>query len=557
MSAEPMSTEPISTEPISTERMGTGCLSIVVISYNTPRELPRTLLSLSPGYQRGMDRNDYEVIVVDNGSTNPPTAAQYEHLGMDLTVLTTESPSPSPVAAINRGLNASVGSVVGVFIDGARIASPRLLRTALEAVRTSPRAVVGTRGRYLGYKFQRDSMMEGYNQATEDQLLGSVDWQADGYELFGISVFDESAGASWLNPIAESNSLFMSRQMWAELEGYDERFALPGGGMVNLDTWSRAIDLPDARPIVLLGETTFHQFHGGVATNGSLATIDTFYEDYLAIRGREYVVPDVPLQLWGSFPFVVSPIELGLTQAVNVDVSPSRVRQELSSRVGQHLPPSVRRRGRQLLDVAGPVLHGDLSGGRRQREQDHRYAAQIRECPLFNAEWYLEQYPDIVEFDPAEHYLRYGLLQDRQPGPQFDGVWYASNYPDVRASGTNPLLHYLLYGIHEGRRIRPLDLVPDPAQIEEMKFQTEQITHCELFDAEWYLVTYPEVAKTGWTPAFDYLRFGVALKRQPSLQFDGLWYLQAYDDVRATGMNPLLHYVLYGEAEGREIRPVT
>ena len=534
--------------------MSDGFLSIVVISYNTPRELPRTLLSLSPGYQQGIDRDEYEVIVVDNGSSIPPTVAQYEHLGMDLTVLTTESPVRSPVAAINRGLNLSIGSSVGVFIDGARIASPGLLRSAREALRVSQRAVVGTRGRYLGYKFQRDSMLDGYNQAAEDHLLATVAWQDDGYDLFQISVFDESAGASWLNPIAESNSLFMSRPMWAELNGYDPRFRLAGGGMVNLDTWKRALALPEARPVVLLGESTFHQFHGGVATNGTLKAIDVFYEEYRTIRGREFVHPEDPVHLWGSFTHVVSPIDLGVSRPSVMAEPPSRVRQQLSMRIGQHLPPSVRRRGRQVLDVLGPALHGDVVG--RRRKMERMYAAQIRESLLFSADWYLRQYPDVVGFDPAEHYLRYGLLQDRQPGPQFDSVWYANSNPDVGTAGTNPLLHYLLYGIHEGRRIRPIELVPDPAQVEETNFQTEQITHCDLFDAEWYTASYPAACDAEWTPAHDYLRYGVAHGRQPSPRFDGLWYLEAYDDVRSTGMNPLLHYIFYGQAEGREIRNV-
>ncbi len=316
-------------------------LSIVVISYNTPRELPRTLLSLSPGYQQGIDRSDYEVIVVDNGSTNPPTAAQYEHLGMDLTVLTMESPTSSPVAAINRGLNASIGSSVGVFIDGARIASPGLLRSAREALRLSSRAFVGTRGRYLGYKFQRDSMLDGYDQAAEDHLLSTVDWQDNGYELFQISVFDESAGPSWLTPISESNSLFMSRQMWAELNGYDPRFQLPGGGMVNLDTWTRALALPGAQPIVLLGEATFHQFHGGVATNGSLKTIEGFYEEYRAIRGHEFVHPQDPVHLWGSFTFVVSPIDLGISRPSVVAHPPSRAATATVD-ASRTAPPTIR-----------------------------------------------------------------------------------------------------------------------------------------------------------------------------------------------------------------------
>ena len=46
-------------------------LSVVVVVYNMAREAPRTLHSLSAVYQRHIDPDDYEVIVVDNGS-NPP-----------------------------------------------------------------------------------------------------------------------------------------------------------------------------------------------------------------------------------------------------------------------------------------------------------------------------------------------------------------------------------------------------------------------------------------------------------------------------------------------------
>ena len=35
--------------------------------------------------------------------------------------------------------------------------------------------------------------------------------------------------------MAESNALFMDRDLWLELGGYDERFTTPGGGLANLD----------------------------------------------------------------------------------------------------------------------------------------------------------------------------------------------------------------------------------------------------------------------------------------------------------------------------------
>jgi hypothetical protein len=42
------------------------------------RELPRTLRSLAPGYQRGIEPDEYEVIVVDNGSPAPLDAAMLD-----------------------------------------------------------------------------------------------------------------------------------------------------------------------------------------------------------------------------------------------------------------------------------------------------------------------------------------------------------------------------------------------------------------------------------------------------------------------------------------------
>ena len=46
-------------------------LSVVVITHNMRREAPRTLQSLAPEYQREVDPAAYEVLVVDNGSSEP------------------------------------------------------------------------------------------------------------------------------------------------------------------------------------------------------------------------------------------------------------------------------------------------------------------------------------------------------------------------------------------------------------------------------------------------------------------------------------------------------
>lgn len=278
-------------------------LSIVVVSYNIPRELPRTLYSLSPAFQRDVSRETYEVLVVDNGSSVPPTEAEYADLGLNLRVLRNPDPLPSPATAINLGLVEARGRWICVFIDGARLASPGLLHTALQALQVSPRAVVGSRGRYLGHDFQSAGMRRGYTREKEDQLLESVNWREDGYKLFHISVFDESSISSWFSPIAESNSIFLARPQWEELGGYDPAFASAGGGMVNLDTWVRALELPGAVPIVLLGEATFHQLHGGRSTNAvePIARGAFVAQEYLEVRGKPFRHSEVPLRFWGTF----------------------------------------------------------------------------------------------------------------------------------------------------------------------------------------------------------------------------------------------------------------
>jgi hypothetical protein len=52
-----------------------------------------------------------------------------------------------------------------------------------------------------------------------------------------------------------------------QVGGFDEKFVSAGGGLTNLDFFNRVNERNDINPVMLLGEATFHQFHGGTATN--------------------------------------------------------------------------------------------------------------------------------------------------------------------------------------------------------------------------------------------------------------------------------------------------
>ena len=139
-------------------------LSLIVVAYNMARELPRTLYTLSSQYQRDINPQDYEVIVVDNGSDQPVDSAMWASWQAwpgQFRLLRIDQASHSPVDAINRGLAQARGHCIGVMIDGARMCSPGLLGQALQACNGIDGAVVGALGWYLGPDFQRQSMVRG------------------------------------------------------------------------------------------------------------------------------------------------------------------------------------------------------------------------------------------------------------------------------------------------------------------------------------------------------------------------------------------------------------
>ena len=85
------------------------------------------------------------------------------------------------------------------------------------------------------------------------------------------------------------------------------------------------------------------------------------------------------------------------------------------------------------------------------------------------------------------------------------------------------------------------------------RLHVESVQKSSLFDAQWYLRTYPDVARAGVDPLAHYLNRGWQEGRDPGPEFATSAYLKANPDVARSGINPLVHYIKFGHAEGRGI----
>jgi len=284
--------------------------SVIIIAYNMAREVPRVVQSFLPGYQQGVEPDDIEIIVMENGSSVPIPQDIVNSWPKNVRYINVTDPKPSPAQALNDAVALASAPWVCPVIDGARMVSSGLFKRAKELIQTHPNPFIATLGFHLGDMVQQFNIANGYNQQVEDQLLQSIDWPNEPYRLFDISCLGQSAALAWLAPVAESNAPILKKSFYQDLGGFDTGFDIPGGGLVNLDFFKRAVEHADSQYVLLLDEASFHQYHGGVTTSRPVSapslehegrtTWDVYADQYQRLRGFAYAKPQTAPLLYGE-----------------------------------------------------------------------------------------------------------------------------------------------------------------------------------------------------------------------------------------------------------------
>jgi hypothetical protein len=211
------------------------------------------------------------------------------------------------------------------------------------------------------------------------------------------------------------------------------------------------------------------------------------------------------------------------------------------ARMQRHRPPGYRR----ICHILGSASMAHV-------------AQCVAESPIFDATAYIKWNAD-VDFSrvaPEDHYRRFGIWENRDPGPLFSCCFYGEKNPDVAQLPAVP--HYILFGDKEGRA--PNELF-DPEWVKPFLAGTVEETEnsllayarqwCELdvwpnplFDSQWYATEYEEHLSPGAIPLAHFLSGRNADTFNPDPLFDSSWYRLRYPWIG--GLRPLYHYLHHG-----------
>jgi subtilisin family serine protease len=248
----------------------------------------------------------------------------------------------------------------------------------------------------------------------------------------------------------------------------------------------------------------------------------------------------------------------------------------------------------QILDwmintASRDVIQGNIAG--TPNRLLHSVTIQLNDPRVFDAAFYLRQYPDLKAAYGTDHaaarhhWVSRGLpIEGRRGSREFDVQFYLRQHPNLQAYGTDYVLvvdHWLRSGLPvEGRRgSREFDVQFYLRQYPDLQaaFGTMYAAALDHWlrrglpvegrrgsrevDVQFYLGQYPDLQflySTGYVGALDHwIQRGLPVEgRRASADFDVQYYLATYEDLRAAyGANNYTaafdHWVRVGMLEGR------
>ena len=212
--------------------------------------------------------------------------------------------------------------------------------------------------------------------------------------------------------------------------------------------------------------------------------------------------------------------------------------------------------------------------------------------PLFDAAWYLTNYPDVLTsgLEPFSHYMTIGENSGRWPNAYFDPEYYRSIAPGARKSDDLALAHYAVKGWKRGRNpsrkfssklyleaypaAKNAEIAPLAYHLAIGKYEGKttfpmvlerpyerplmdlmlSIHQSGLFDEEWYGTFYSDLRHADVNLLYHYVKFGSSENRRPNQFFQPQWYQQTYG-TKTSADYPLLHYIEKGIAKGNNPSP--
>jgi GT2 family glycosyltransferase len=201
--------------PVVSFRVPPGTTLAVIIPVRDHAELLRSCVASLPV---ALDDRAVEVVVVDNGSTDPEVAALCVELGRSRPLRVVAQPAPFNFAALcNAGAAQATGDVLLFLNNDARFASHE---GVAELVALAARPWAGAAGPWLDYedgRVQSAGVLVGVNRTATSALAGFAP--------------DDPAAVAWAQSRRRVSAvmgacLAVERRKFTAVGGFDERFAV-------------------------------------------------------------------------------------------------------------------------------------------------------------------------------------------------------------------------------------------------------------------------------------------------------------------------------------------